>query len=183
MSIYVHLADGFEEIEAVTIVDVLRRAGLDVKIVAVGKETTVRGAHGICMTADMLLEQAEYAQAEMLILPGGMPGTLNLMESERLCQALTEAFAQGRWVAAICAAPMVLGHLSLTEGKRATIYPGMEEHLTGAAVCSDAVVRDGNLVTSKGPGTAMEFSLKLVELLSGSQMAENLKKEMIVAYV
>ena len=177
--IYVHLATGFEEIEALTTVDILRRAGADVKTVSITGEKTVEGAHGIGIMADILFEEADYKHCEMLVLPGGMPGTVNLGKHQGLCRELTEAAEAGKWVCAICAAPMVLGNLGIVEGKRATIYPGMEGHLIGATPVSAAVVRDGNIVTSMGPGTAMEFGFALAEFLFGEEKADELRAEMI----
>ena len=121
--IYVHLATGFEEIEALTVTDILRRAGADVNTVSVTGEKTVEGAHGISVMADILFEEADYKNCEMLVLPGGMPGTLNLGKHQGLCRELGAAEEGGKWVCAICAAPMVLGNLGILEGKRATIYP------------------------------------------------------------
>ena len=177
--IYVHLATGFEEIEALTVTDILRRAGADVKTVSVAGEKTVEGAHGIGVMADILFEEADYKHCEMLVLPGGMPGTVNLGKHQGLCRKLTEAAEAGKWVCAICAAPMVLGNLGIVDGKRATIYPGMEGHLIGADPVSAAVVRDGNIVTSMGPGTAMEFGFALAEFLFGEEKADELRAEMI----
>ena len=131
--IYVHLAKGFEEIEALTCVDLLRRAGLPVETVSCDPARTVTGSHGISVEADTLFVSADYDGAEMIVLPGGMPGTTNLRAHEKLCQKIREfAAAEDKKVAAICAAPMILGQLGLLEGKKATIYPGMEEELKGA---------------------------------------------------
>lgn len=177
--IYVHLATGFEEIEALSVTDVLRRAGADVKTVSVTGEKTVEGAHGISVMADILFEEADYKNCEMMVLPGGMPGTLNLGRHQGLCRELSNAAETGKWVCAICAAPMILGSLGILEGKRATIYPGMEGHLIGAEPISAAVVRDGNIITSMGPGTAMEFGFALTEFLFGEEKADMLRAEMI----
>ena len=178
--VYVHLADGFEEIEALTIVDVLRRADIAVNTVSVTGAKTVRGAHDIMVAADLLFQEANYEKCEMIVLPGGMPGTANLAKHEGLAKQLN-AFAQnGKWLAAICAAPSVLGSLSLLKGKRVTSYPGYQNKLIGAIYTEESVVRDGKLITSRGPGTAMEFSLKLVELLKNEQVASALRKAMIV---
>ena len=178
--VYVHLADGFEEIEALTIVDVLRRANIMVKTVSTTKERTVRGAHDIKVLADLLFEEADYQRCDMIVLPGGMPGTANLGNHQGLAKQLAAFSNEGKWLAAICAAPSVLGKLSLLKGKRATSYPGYKEQMIGAEYTEERVVRDGNLVTSRGPGTAIEFSLKLVELLKDAQTSEVLRKAMIV---
>jgi 4-methyl-5(b-hydroxyethyl)-thiazole monophosphate biosynthesis len=163
--VYVHLADGFEEIEALAVVDVLRRAEIDAKTVSVTGSRTVRGAHDIAVNADLLFAEADYEKCEMIVLPGGMPGTLNLGKHEGLAKQL-KAFAEnGKWLAAICAAPGVLGKMSLLKGKRVTSYPGVEDQLTGAVYSEERVVQDGRIVTSRGPGTAIEFALELVKLL------------------
>ncbi len=177
--VLIHLAEGFEEVEAVTVTDLLRRAGVDVMMVSVTGKRLVKGAHGIGVEADLLYEEADYESAAMLVLPGGMPGTLHLQEHEGLAGKLSEFAGQGKWVAAICAAPMVLGELGLLAGKRATIYPGMEEHLKGAEHCEDAVVSDGNLITSKGPGTAMEFGLRLIEKLRSREASEAVRRGLL----
>ena len=178
--VYVHLADGFEEIEALTVVDVLRRADIAAKTVSVTGEKTVRGAHDIKVEADLLFEEADYGNCAMIVLPGGMPGTANLVKHEGLAKQLN-AFAQsGKWLAAICAAPSVLGRMSLLKDKHVTSYPGYENQLIGAIYSEERVVQDGKLITSRGPGTAIEFSLELVKLLKNEQTAAALRKSMIV---
>lgn len=177
--VYVYLATGFEEIEAVTVADVLRRSGAELKTVSVTGERRVTGAHGITLEADILFEDAESSQCEMLVLPGGMPGTVNLGKHSGLVRELKSAAKEGRWICAICAAPMVLGNLELLEGKNATIYPGMEGHLLGANAVKAAVVCDGNIITSMGPGTATEFALALCEALFGEERADELRDDMI----
>lgn len=177
--IYVHLATGFEEIEAITITDVLRRSGAEVKTVSVADEKLVTGAHGITVEADLLFAEADYSACEMLVLPGGMPGTVNLGKHSGLTHELKAAAKACKWVCAICAAPMVLGGLGLLEGKKATIYPGMEGHLRGAEAVNAAVVQDGKIITSMGPGTAMEFAFALVEAVYGEEKADELRGDMI----
>lgn len=180
--VYVHLAEGFEEIEALTAVDVLRRAGVDVMTVAMGESKAVTGAHDITVGADLLFAEADYSAADMIVLPGGMPGTTHLMESAALGREIQNYVQLGRWVAAICAAPMVLGGLGVLEGKRATIYPGMETHLAGAVTVVDQpVVVDGKIITSRGPGTAMEFALALVEAIKGKTTAEDIRQDLVYA--
>ena len=176
----IHFADGFEETEAVTIVDVLRRAGEDAVMVSVTGSLEVRGAHGICVIADLLFEDADYENCDMIVLPGGMPGTTNLAAHQGLVGQIRDFAGKGKWVAAICAAPMILGDMSLLKGKKATIYPGMEDHLAGAELCADRVVPTGNIVTSMGPGTAMEFALKLAELLVGEKKAADVRKALLI---
>jgi 4-methyl-5(b-hydroxyethyl)-thiazole monophosphate biosynthesis len=178
--VYVHLADGFEEVEALTVVDVLRRADIPVRMVSVGDAKAVRGAHDITVTADLLFAEADYKACDMIVLPGGMPGTANLAKHEGLAKQLA-AFAQsGKWLAAICAAPTVLGKLSLLKGKRATSFPGTKDQLTGAVYSEDRVVRDGKIVTSRAAGTAMEFALELVRLLKDGQTADKVKSSMLI---
>ncbi|MDF3000583.1 MAG: DJ/PfpI family protein [Bacillota bacterium] len=178
--VYVHLADGFEEIEALAVVDILRRAEIPVKSVSIADSLVVRGAHDIYINADLIFEEADYDLCEMIILPGGMPGTKNLAAHEGLASNLKHFAAKGKWLAAICAAPSVLGGLSLLEGKRATSFPGFEEQLFGANYTEERVVRDGNFLTSRGPGTAIEFGLAIVALLKNEETAQKLRKAMIV---
>ncbi|MDO4530596.1 MAG: DJ-1/PfpI family protein [Bacillota bacterium] len=176
--VYVFLAEGFEEMEAATPVDLLRRVNVDAKFVSVTGEKTVCGAHGITFTADLLFEEIED-DADMLVLPGGMPGTTNLMAHEGLSELLTKQYNDRKWVAAICAAPMVLGALGIVMGRWATIYPGMEEYLVGADISSEEVCVSGNVITSKAPGTAIPFALKLIEVLVSESYAEHIKKEIV----
>jgi len=178
--VYVHFAEGFEEIEAVAIVDVLRRGGIETKSVSVTGNLTVCGSHGISICTDILFEDVDYGDCEMIVLPGGMPGTTNLLAHEGLTSHIISFAKNKKYLAAICAAPMVFGKLGLLESKKATIYPGMEENLIGAMAQSDRVVIDGNIITSKGPGTALEFSLALVSILKSEEEAAKLKKAMVV---
>ena len=176
--IYIHLAEGFEEIEALTIVDVLLRAGCDAKTVSVTGNTDVAGTHGVHVTADLLFEDADYSLCEMIVLPGGLPGATNLLAHEGLEEQIKACHAQGKKLAAICAAPMVFGAHGIITDKDATIYPGMEEYLRGARPTGETVSVDGNVITGQGPALAMEFALKLVEELKGKetrdQVAEGL---------
>lgn len=169
MSTYLFLAEGFEEVEALTPVDLLRRAGVDVMTVAVGEFRQVTGAHGITVEADLLLDDEDMTDAEMLIAPGGMPGAKNLADSHKVCELFKAQAARGGYVAAICAAPAVLlAPLGILDGKKATCYPGFEEPLAqhGAThVAGERVVRDGNVITSNGPSSAMPFALALVDAL------------------
>lgn len=175
--IYVCLADGFEEIEAITVTDILRRAGAEVKMVSITDRLEVKGAHGIKIQADILFEEADDESCRMIVLPGGMPGTTNLLKHEGLVQKIRQIYERGEWVCAICAAPMVLAAAGVLAGKKATIYPGMEKDIEGAIPTEGAVVRDGNVITSKAPGTAMKFALALVEALYGKEKAERLEKD------
>ena len=179
--VYVLLADGFEEIEALTPVDLLRRAGVSVTVAGVtGKK--VKGSHGIAVETDMTAEEAmklmEDGQgAEMIVLPGGMPGAKNLDESPVVEKILASAQESKENVilAAICAAPMILGKRGLLQGKKAVCYPGFEEYLLGADVQKCGCVRDGNIITGQAMGAATEFALTLVEALKGESTARDLR--------
>jgi len=173
------LAEGFEEIEAITIADVLRRAGVEAVLVGVAG-TPVRGAHAIQVAADALLSDAAAEDWDAVILPGGMPGSKNLADSAPVRALLREQHGRGRRVAAICAAPIALSAAGVLEGKRATCYPGFEKELRGASLETRAVVVDGNVTTSRGPGTAFEFALELVSQLVGGKAAEDLRSGMLV---
>ena len=174
--IYVFLANGFEEIEALTPVDVLLRAGLEVKTVAVGESKTVTGAHGISVAAD--IHESEYCDAnpEAIILPGGMPGTTNLEESAVVINAINQAMINGALVGAICAAPSILGIMGYLKHRNATCFPGFEQYLDGASVLDARVVVDGNIITSKGMGCASDFALSLVEYLADKEKADEVAR-------
>ena len=175
--IYMFLADGFEEVEALCPLDILRRAGLEVTTVGIGGKDIIQGAHGITVHADIPDVMYRDSSPEMLILPGGMPGSKNLDESRIVDAALRAASRKGAFLAAICAAPMVLGKRGYLNGKNAVCFPGFEEHLTGASVDENkTVVRDGNIITAKGMGAAFDFGLELVRCLKDDDTAENIKK-------
>jgi len=177
--IYVHLADGFEEIEAITIIDVLRRANLETASVSMTGDKSVRGAHDIWVDADILFEKADYERCDMIVLPGGMPGTMNLKAHAGLAGQIKDFALAGKYLAAICAAPLVLNAAGVLTDKNATIYPGMEEHLAGAKPQTDKVVKDGKIITSRGAGTAIEFSLTLVAVFLGQEKADQMRKAMV----
>lgn len=173
--IYMFLADGFEEVEALCPLDVLRRAGLEVTTVGIGKDT-ITGSHGITVQADIPDVLYRDSSPDMIILPGGMPGSTNLDESKTVDAALRAGARKGAFLCAICAAPMVLGKRGYLEGKRAICYPGFEEYLKGAEVNGgDTVVRDGNIITAKGMGVALDFGLELVRALKDDGTAEKIK--------
>ena len=171
--IAVLLADGFEEIEALTPVDMLRRAGLEVLTVGITSKIAV-GAHGISVICDKLPEEIDLDMISTVILPGGMPGSLNLDASAFTDEILKSVNARGGRIAAICAAPLVLGRRGLLEGRRATCYPGFENELVGATVTDESVVTDGNITTARGMGVALEFSKELISLLVTKEKAEEL---------
>jgi len=164
------LATGFEEIEAVTVVDLLRRAGIEVRTAALGL-LRVTGSHDITVEADMLLEEARAGDYDMIVLPGGMPGAEHLKQDARVIELLRQFAAEGRYTAAICAAPGVLAHAGLLTGHAATSFPGFLDagSAPGIHLRSEAVVVDGKVVTSRGAGTAMDFGLELIELLEGPE--------------
>ncbi len=178
--VYLMLATGFEEIEALTVADVMRRANIDVKLVSCENTDMVSGAHKIAVKSDISLSECSLDMAEMIVLPGGMPGTKNLLNNKVLCDFILSANDKGVKISAICAAPMVLGKLGLLTEKEAVCYPGFESELIGAILPSKRVVSDGNITTSVGPGSAMEFSFRLVEILKGTEISEKLKGDMLV---
>ena len=155
----IFMADGCEEIEGLTVVDVVRRAGIAIDMISITGKKEVAGAHGITFAADVLAEEADF------VLPGGMPGTLNLGKHEIVKKVITSYAAGGKLTAAICAAPSVLGENGILEGKHAVSYPGFEEKLLGARVGAEKVAVDGNIVTSRGMGTAIEFAMAIVKWL------------------
>lgn len=176
----IYFAEGFEEIEAITVVDVLRRAEIDARMISIAGRKTVKGAHGIMVEADELFENADNLGADMLVLPGGMPGTMYLGEHKGLRDVIMSFAEKNKLIAAICAAPSVLGNMGLLEGRKAVCYPGFEDDLRGAVIGADIISQEGNYITSKGPGTAIYFALRLVEVLADKQTAEELREGMIV---
>ncbi|MCD8193341.1 MAG: DJ-1/PfpI family protein [Tannerellaceae bacterium] len=169
---FVFLAAGFEEMEAIGTIDILRRGGIDTVTVSISDSKEVIGAHGIPVTADTVLTGTDLSGADALVLPGGMPGSTNLNNCEPLREALASQYDNGKLVAAICAAPLVLGGLGILEERRATCYPSFEDLLTGATVTDNAVEVDGNVITGRGPGLVMEFALALVTYLAGKEKAD-----------
>jgi 4-methyl-5(b-hydroxyethyl)-thiazole monophosphate biosynthesis len=178
--IAVHLADGFEEIEAVSIIDVLRRADLDVLVVSITGKPEVTGAHQIKVIADVLFEQVNYDEITMIVLPGGMPGATNLDAHAGLKMQIQDFNTSNKPLAAICAAPLVYGNLGILEGKQAVCYPGFEKYLKGAEVLSISVVESGNVITGRGVGAALEFALKIVEKMVSADKSEQLKTQLLV---
>ena len=177
--IYMFLADGFEEIEALCPLDLLRRAGLEVKTVAVGDSDLVRGSHGIAVEADMKESELTDEAPGMIILPGGMPGTKNLENSATVIRAIENSISVGAYIAAICAAPSVLGKRGVLRGKEAICFPGFEEYLVGAKISDKRVVRDDKIITAAGMGVALDFGLELVSALCGKEKAEELRKAVL----
>lgn len=177
-TVCVPLAPGFDEIEAVTIIDILRRADLTV-LVAGTAPGPIRGSHGITITPDTTIDAVDAETLDMVALPGGMPGTLGLRDHPGVRALVTRLAARGRYTAAICAAPMVLAACDLLGGKRATSHPSVREHIHGAIYEEQPVVADGTVVTSRGAGTAMAFALRLVSLLRDDETAARLRVAMV----
>jgi 4-methyl-5(b-hydroxyethyl)-thiazole monophosphate biosynthesis len=173
------LATGFEEIEALSIIDVLRRGGVDLDTISVSGMEDVEGAHGVIVKSDALFFSIDYTEYELFILPGG-PGTENLGKHEGLCELLVKVHQEGKKVAAICAAPSVLGQNGILEGKMATCYPGNEEALKGAHVLDQEIVRDGNVITGKGPGVSLKFAFELLKDYLEPSAIEKLAHRMII---
>lgn len=180
--VYIFLADGFEEIEALTVVDLLRRASIEISMVSVTGRLEVKGAHRITVLTDMLFEDADFSDAELLVLPGGMPGTASLMGHEGLDILLRDFYEKNKNIAAICAAPSVLGGKGFLAGRRATCYPGFESKLTESIITDQNVVEDGNIITSKGLGTAIDFSLSLINKLKDKDTAKRIADGIIYKY-
>ena len=168
------LADGFEEIEAITTIDILRRAEINIKTVCI-KNKMVKGVHGISVEADISLSEVDINAAQMIILPGGMPGTNNLKSSKPLENIIKSAFEKEIYISAICAAPLILGDLGLLKGKKAICYPGYEKHLEGALIQTELVCVDDKIITAKGAGVSIPFALKIVEVLKGYDIMKNIE--------
>lgn len=175
----VFLADGFEEIEGLTVVDIMRRAGIETETVSVTGRKEILGAHGIRVEADILFEEADTGGADMLVLPGGMPGTLNLKAHQGLKELLESFNRQGRHIAAICAAPSILAEMGMLKGRRACVYPSFEEKLEGAQIVREPVVTDGHITTGRGLGTAIPFALRLTAVLAGEERAEEVRESIV----
>lgn len=172
-------AEGFETVEALMVVDILRRGGVELTMASITEDEMISSSHGVRIEMDAVLGEVDLSEYDAIILPGGMPGTLHLGESEAVKKALHVMNDAGKIVAAICAAPGVLGKHGFLEGKKACSYPSHEENLTGATVLRDAVVVDGNIVTSRGLGTATEFAFALLEILEGKEKEEQIKEAIV----
>lgn len=176
--IYVFLADGFEETEAIAAIDVLRRDERRVLTVGIGEEV-VTSSHGISIVTDITeVDVVLDDSVDMIVLPGGMPGTLNLEKNRTVRDAIEFCVKNNKYIGAICAAPSILGRMNLLNGKKATCFPGFEQFLLGAEYTGEPVEVDGNIITSRGAGVAVDFGLKLVECLSGSTAAKKLSSAM-----
>lgn len=179
--IAVFFAEGYEEIEALTVVDICRRCGLEVSMVSVSGDKLVKGSHGVGVEMDISLPQMNFAEYDMLVLPGGMPGTKNLEACEELMAQVDAFHAAGRYIAAICAAPSIFGHRGILKGRRACSYPGFESHLEGADVTCGPVEISDHVITSRGMGTAIDFALAIVRVFCGQEKAEELAKSVVYA--
>lgn len=178
-NVTVHLATGFEEIEAVSIIDVLRRAEINVNVVSLTGELEVIGSHNIRIIADSLFDDVDFHEVDMIVLPGGMPGANNLNVHVGLREQILNFHEKQKKLAAICAAPMVFGNLGILKDVKATCYPGFENQMHGAIATGEDVEVSGHIITGKGAGVAMKFALKIVELLKSKGVAKKLADKMI----
>lgn len=172
--VYILLATGFEEMEALAPADLLRRANVEVSLVGLD-QSVVTGSHGISVHTDLTLEQITLSPDDMLMLPGGLGGVTRLGSSEKALSLILAAHQQGCWLSAICAAPTLLGQLGILEGRKAVCYPGMEQRLTGAIVTDEDVVVDGRIITSRAAGTAYDFGFVLISLLVSPSKSEEVR--------
>ncbi|MCI5735143.1 MAG: DJ-1 family glyoxalase III [Eubacterium sp.] len=173
--VYVFLADGFETIEALAVVDMLRRAKIDTMTVGVtGKE--VKTSHSINVTADITIDELNINDANAIVLPGGMPGTLNLEANSVVQSSIDYCVENGKYVCAICAAPSILGHKGLLKGREAICFPGFEEDLSGATISDKYVVTDGKFITARGAGVAVDFGLEIVKALAGNDLSNKIRE-------
>ena len=177
--VYEFLANGFEEVEGLAPVDILRRGGVDIKTVSVTGSEYVETSHGITIKADLTIEDADLSDADMLLLPGGLPGATNLRDHEGVCVALKAQAAKGGRIGAICAAPLVLGHLGLLEGRYATCYPGFEKFMTGAHYTHELFTNDGNIITGEGPAAPLPYSYEILRMFKGDDTVASLKEGMM----
>ena len=175
----IFFATGFEEIEALTVVDILRRAGITADMVSVTGERAVTGSHKITVQMDKLFDEVDFNETDIIILPGGMPGTTNLEAYEPLMDQVDDFYRNGKYIAAICAAPSIFGHRGMLKGRKACSNPGFESHLEGADVKQEKAVVDGHVITSRGMGTAIAFGLAILEQLSGTDAAMQMRAKLV----
>lgn len=181
MAIAVFFANGYEEIEALTVVDLTRRAGIETWMVSITEEKNVTGSHGITVSMDKTLKEIDFNEVEMIVLPGGMPGTLNLEACEPLMEKVKEFDKGGKYISAICAAPTVFGHLGLLNGRKACCYPDMEDGLVGAEVTYEPTAVSDHILTSRGMGTAIDFGLQIIARFQGREAADEMAKKIVYA--
>lgn len=179
MKIFVLLANGFEESEAIVPIDIFRRAGYEVKTISITEEREVTSSRNITVIADDVFKNVDFSSMDMLFLPGGMPGTKNLNESNDVISLVKESFVKDKYIAAICAAPSVLGKAGILKSKKATVYPGWEDKLTGATIEKKGVVVDGKIITARAMGVALDMALKIVEIISGEKEKEKLREAIL----
>ena len=175
----VFFANGFEEIEALTVVDILRRANVDTDMVSITGEKKATGSHNITVEMDKLIEEVDFEQTDMIVLPGGMPGTVNLEACEPLMKQVDAFYKAEKYIAAICAAPSIFGHRGMLQGKKACSNPGFESHLEGADVKKEPAVVAGHIITSRGMGTAISFGLAILEQLEGKDAVAPMKDKIV----
>lgn len=175
----IFLGTGFEEIEALTVVDILRRAGIETDMVSVMGEQTVMGSHRIPVVADKLLSEVDFDTTDVLVLPGGLSGTKNLEACEVLMDKVDAFIMEGKTVCAICAAPSILGHRGHLKGKKAIAYPGFEDQLTGAQIVAEPAVKDGNIITGRGMGCSIPFALEILKHLTDEQTAKSMAEKIV----
>lgn len=167
----IFMAEGCEEIEGLTVVDVLRRAKMEIDMISISDSLDVKSSHGVVFRADRLIKETDFAEYDGVVLPGGIPGTPNLGADKKVVETIKKFAEEGKLVAAICAAPSVLGENNILQGKKATSYPGFAKKMPGCTYLEDAVVVDGNIITSRGMGTAIDFALTIVEYFKNHQEA------------
>ncbi|MDR0798662.1 MAG: DJ-1/PfpI family protein [Dysgonamonadaceae bacterium] len=178
--VFVFIAEGFEETEAIATIDVLRRGGLHVTTVSISEDYLVTGAHQITVLVDEKFSTTDFSDGELLVLPGGQPGADNLNSHIDLKRLIRQYYSAGKKIAAICAAPLVFGGLGLLNGKKATAYPGYEDRLEGATVLEQPVVEDGQIITGRGPGFALQFGVALVKALQGKKIADQVANGLLL---
>lgn len=179
MKAAVFLATGFEEIEAIGVIDVLRRGGMETKVISVSGNEVVQGAHDIGVKSDATFFEVDYNSYDLLVLPGGMPGTENLANHDDLCDLIEDFHKKGKWLAAICAAPSVFGYLGILEGETATCYPGFEKYLKGTRTVDQDVVVSNHFITGKGAGVVFEFGFTILEQFISKEAVLDLRSRMI----
>lgn len=181
--VYEFLATGFEDIEALIPLDIMRRAGIDFKTVSITGDLYVESAHGVSIKADMLIEDADLSDADLIMLPGGLPGATNLNAHNGVKKAIIEQNARGKMIGAICAAPMVLGGIGLLQGRHATCYPGFEKYLEGAEYTHELCTVDGNITTGEGPAAALPYAYTLLAALTDRQTADQVAEGMMYKHL
>ena len=181
--VYEFLATGFDDIEALIPLDIMRRAGVDFKTVSITGDLYVESAHGVSIKADMLIEDADMSDADLIVLPGGLPGATNLNAHNGVKKAIIEQNARGKMIGAICAAPMVLGGIGLLQGRRATCYPGFEKYLEGAEYTHELCTVDGNITTGEGPAAALPYAYTLLAALTDRQTADQVAEGMMYKHL